>query len=120
FDRSGQGLDIAEELFWLLCEADDRTAAIDLLTLLDDERSDVDALAAVARLERGLGRIPQARAIAAKIARVDPDAGMLLTAELDLTPGVAADPAVIAQRLLAVPAESPRFADARKLATEAL
>ena len=50
FDRSGQALDIAEELYWLLCEADDRTAAIDLLTLLDDDRSDVDALAAVARL----------------------------------------------------------------------
>ncbi|HEX7843592.1 MAG TPA: tetratricopeptide repeat protein, partial [Kofleriaceae bacterium] len=55
FDRSGQALDIAEELFDLLCEADDRGAAIDLLTLLDDDHSDADALAVVARLGRGLG-----------------------------------------------------------------
>ena len=51
FDRAGQPMDIAEELFWLLCEADDRQGAIDLLTLLDDDRSDADALATVARLE---------------------------------------------------------------------
>jgi len=57
FDRSGQALDIAEELFWLLCEADDRPAALDLLTLLDDDRSDADALAVIARLDRGLGRL---------------------------------------------------------------
>ena len=50
--RIGQALDVAEELFFLLCEADDRTAAIDLLTLLDDDRSDTDALATVVRLER--------------------------------------------------------------------
>lgn len=116
FDRSGQALDIAEELYWLLCEADDRTAAIDLLTLLDDDRSDVDALAAVARLQRGLGRIEQARAIANRIALVDADAGALLHAELDL----AKDPAGVAKRLLAIPADSTRFADARRLAATAL
>src|SRR5262245_57702674 len=33
FDRAGQDMEVAEELFWLLCEADDRQAAIDLLTL---------------------------------------------------------------------------------------
>ena len=48
FDRAAQPLDIADELFWLLCEADDMQGAIDLLTLLDDDRSDVDALATVA------------------------------------------------------------------------
>ena len=62
FDRSGQALDVAEELFWLLCEADDRTAAIDLLTLLDDDRSDPTRSRMVARLHRGLGRIAEARA----------------------------------------------------------
>lgn len=116
FDRSGQALDIAEELYYLLCEADDRTAAIDLLTLLDDDRSDVDALAAVARLERGLGRIDQARAIANRIAIVEADAGTLLHAEIDMV----ADPTGVAKKLLAIPAESPRFADARKLAATAL
>lgn len=116
FDRSGQALDIAEELYWLLCEADDRTAAIDLLTLLDDDRSDVEALAAVARLERGLGRTEQARAIANRVAIVEPDAGTLLHAELDL----AADPTGVAKKLLAIAPDSPRFADARRLAATAL
>jgi Flp pilus assembly protein TadD len=116
FDRSGQALDIAEELYWLLCEADDRTAAIDLLTLLDDDRSDVDALAAVARLERGLGRVDQARAIANRVAIVDTDAGTLLHAELDAP----ADPAGVTNKLLAISADSPRFGDARRLAAQTL
>lgn len=116
FDRSGQALDIAEELFWLLCEADDRTAAIDLLTLLDDDRSDVEALAAVARLHRGLGLLAQARAIVARIAPVDAEAAKLLDAELD-TP---TDPAGAAVKLLAVSADSARFTEARRLAAEAL
>lgn len=116
FDRSGQALDIAEELYWLLCEADDRTAAIDLLTLLDDDRSDVDALSAVSRLERGLGRVEQARAVANRVAIVDADASVLLHAEIDL----AADPAGVAKKLLAIPADSARFADARRLAASAL
>jgi Flp pilus assembly protein TadD len=116
FDRSGQALDIAEELYWLLCEADDRTAAIDLLTLLDDDRSDVDALAAVARLERGLGRIDQARAIANRVAIVDADASTLLHAELDGP----ADPQGVAKKLLAISADSPRFVDARRLAANTL
>ncbi len=116
FDRSGQALDIAEELYWLLCEADDRTAAIDLLTLLDDDRSDVDALAAVARLYRGLGLIAPARAIASRIAMIDADAGSVLDAELDL----ASNPAAAVATLMAIPPESARFADARRLAAEAL
>ncbi len=116
FDRSGQALDIAEELYWLLCEADDRTAAIDLLTLLDDDRSDVEALSAVARLERGLGRIDQARAIANRVAIVDAEAGMLLHADID----AATDPTGVAKKLLAIPAESTHFADARRIAASAL
>ncbi len=116
FDRSGQALDIAEELFWLLCEADDRTAAIDLLTLLDDERSDVDALSAVARFERGLGRLEQARAIADRVAIVEPEAGVLLHAEIDAH----TDPAGVTKKLLAIPADSPRFGDARRLAASTL
>lgn len=116
FDRSGQALDIAEELYWLLCEADDRTAAIDLLTLLDDDRSDADALAAVARLERGLGRLGQARAIALRISTVDADAAAIVEAELDLH----IDRPAAIKRLLAIAPESPRFAEARRIAAEAL
>ncbi|MBA3462234.1 MAG: tetratricopeptide repeat protein [Deltaproteobacteria bacterium] len=116
FDRSGQALDIAEELYWLLCEADDRTAAMDLLTLLDDDRSDVEALAAIARLARGLGRLTQARAIAIRISAVDPDAGTLVHAELD----TASDPQGAVKRLLAITADSPRFAEARRLAGDIL
>lgn len=84
FDRAAQPLDIAEELFWLLCEADDRTAAIDLLTLLDDDRSEVDALAVVARLDRTLGRIPEARAVAARMAQTDTEAGAVALARAEL------------------------------------
>ena len=40
-----RAIHVAEELFWLLAEADDLQGAIDLLTLLDDDRSDPDALA---------------------------------------------------------------------------
>jgi len=116
FDRSGQALDIAEELFWLLCEADDRTAALDLLTLLDDDRSDVDALAAIARLARGLGKLAQARAIAIRIAAVEPDAGALVHAEID----AASDPAGAVKRLMAVAKDSARFGEARRLAGDIL
>ena len=117
FDRAGQPLDIAEELFWLLCEADDQTAAIDLLTLLDDDRSDTDALAVVARLYRGLGRLDDARAIATRIATLDADAGAIATAEVELESG---EPVEAAKRVLAIAADSSRFAEARRLATEAL
>src|SRR5258705_6737290 len=81
FDRRGRALDVAEELFWVLCEADDRTSALDLLTLLDDERSDVDALTAVARLHRGLGRLDESRALAARIVKLEADAGAIALAE---------------------------------------
>lgn len=116
FDRSGQALDIAEELFWLLCEADDRMAAIDLLTLLDDDRSDADALTAIARLARGLGRLTQARAIALRISAVEPEAGAIVHAELD-APG---DPTGAVKRLLPIAPDSPRFAEARRLAGDIL
>ena len=116
FDRAGQALDIAEELYWLLCEADDKTAAIDLLTLLDDDRSDVEALAAIARLSRGLGRLAEARAIAARIAAVDADAGVLVHAEIDGP----TDPQGSAKKLLAIAPDSARFGDARRLAGDLL
>ncbi len=71
FDRAGQPMDVAEELFGLLCEADDLRGAIDLLTLLDDERSDAEALAMVARLDIGLGRLDQAKGVQKKLAAME-------------------------------------------------
>jgi tetratricopeptide (TPR) repeat protein len=112
FDRSGQALDIAEELFWLLCEADDRAAALDLLTLLDDDRSDADALAVIARLERGLGRLAEARALAARIAAIDPDAGAIALAEIQLAAG---DRTAVQTTLAAIDGDSKLAEDAHRL-----
>ncbi len=117
FDRAAQPLDIAEELFWLLCESGDREAAIDLLTLLDDDRSELDALATVARLDRGLGRLDAARAVAARIAARDADAGALSLAETELAEG---DPRAAVTRALAIPATSEHAAEAQRFAAEAL
>jgi tetratricopeptide (TPR) repeat protein len=116
FDRSGQAIDIAEELFWLLCEADDRAAAIDLLTLLDDDRSDADALAVIVRLERGLGRIAEARTIARRIAEIDHDAGALALAEIQLAVG---DRAAAQTTLAAIDEASKVAEDAHRLSAEA-
>jgi tetratricopeptide (TPR) repeat protein len=112
FDRSGQALDIAEELFWVLVEADDRAAALDLLTLLDDDRSDADALAVLARLDRGLGRLAEARAIADRIAALDPSAGAIARAEVELAAG---DTAAVSTALASQATEA-----ARRLLAEAL
>lgn len=116
FDRSGQAPDVAEELFWVLCEADDRTAAVDLLTLLDDDRSDADLLAMVARLHRGLGQLDEARRIAARIGKLDADTGALVHAEIEHAAG---DPAAAAQRAMAIAEDAERFADARRIAAAA-
>ena len=116
FDRSGQAIDLAEELFWLLCEADDRPAAIDLLTLLDDDRSDPDALAVIARLDRSLGRIAEARAIAARIARLDRDRGAIAIAEAALAAGDR--PGAIAA-LAEIADEAKRADEAHRLAAVA-
>ncbi|HEY0481776.1 MAG TPA: tetratricopeptide repeat protein [Kofleriaceae bacterium] len=112
FDRSGQALDIAEELFDLLCEADDRAAAIDLLTLLDDDHSDVEALAVIARLERGMGRIAEARAIAGRISAIDRDAGAIALAEIQIATG---ERAAVEATLAVVEADGKRAAEARRL-----
>ena len=122
FDRTAQPLDIADELFWLLCEADDRQGAIDLLTLLDDDRSDVDALASVLGHDLGLGRIPEALAVAGRIAAQDADAGALALAEVHLATGELGkngEPLVVGD--VATIAEASRtFTLARRLAANAL
>jgi tetratricopeptide (TPR) repeat protein len=116
FDRSGQAIDIAEELFGLLCEADDRTAAIDLLTSLDDDHSDADALAVLARLDRGLGRIAEARALAERIAVIDRDAGAIALAEVHLAAG---DRRAAAATLATIERDGKLGADAHRLIAEA-
>jgi predicted Zn-dependent protease len=81
FDRAGQPLDVAEELFWLLAEADDLQGAVDLLTLLDDDRSDAEALATIARLEIQLGRLD----VAADIAKhLDGELAKIVTLAIDV------------------------------------
>jgi tetratricopeptide (TPR) repeat protein len=117
FDRAGQPMDIAEELYWLLCEADDRQGAIDLLTLLDDDRSDADALATVAQFQRQLGRTPEARVVASRIRPLDPDASVIALAETDLAEGLVD---VALQAVLAIPDKSKRYLQARRVAAEAL
>ena len=123
FDRAGQPLDIAEELYWLLCEADDRQAAIDLLTLLDDDRSDADALTTVVHFDLGLGRIDEARAIVPRIAAQDPDAGTIASAEIELATGELILDTLVpaaADAALAIPEASTRFGNARRIAALAM
>jgi tetratricopeptide (TPR) repeat protein len=117
FDRAGQPMDIAEELYWLLCEADDRQGVIDLLTLLDDDRSDADALASVAQFQRQLGRTPDARIVAAHIKLLDADAATISLAETDLAEGLV-DHAV--EMVLAIPEKSKRYLQARRIAVDGL
>lgn len=122
FDRSAQPLDIADELFWLLCEADDRQGAIDLLTLLDDERSDVDALASVLGHDLGLGRIPEALAVAGRIVAQDADAGALALAEVHLATGELGkngEPLAVTD-VAGIAETAPRFGLARRFAGNAL
>jgi tetratricopeptide (TPR) repeat protein len=116
FDRSGQALDIAEELFDLLCEADDRAAAIDLLTLLDDDHSDADALGVLARLDRGLGRLAEARALAERIAVIDRDAGAIARAEIEIAAG---NRAAAEGALATVDTDGKLAGEARRLTAEA-
>jgi Flp pilus assembly protein TadD len=115
FDRAGQPMDIAEELFYLLCEADDQQSAIDLMTLLDDDRSDADALATVAHWNRGFGRMGEARDVATRIKALDADAGTISIAETDLADGnIEAGLA----GAMSVAETSPRYLQARHVAIE--
>jgi len=122
FDRAGQPLDVAEELFWLLCEADDRQGAVDLLTLLDDDRSDLDALAMVERFDIELGRLVEAKTVVTRIATQDAEAGTVARAELESATGEVAstgEPLAVSTAL-SVPQSSSQFSLARRIAGDAL
>ncbi len=117
FDRAAQPIDLAQELFFLLCEAGDITAAKDLLTLLDDDRSDPDTLGLVARLELGLGAVDVAHVIASQLASIDADAAALV--EIEIAAGTHDLDA--AERLaLALPADSPVYGAGRRVAADAI
>lgn len=117
FDRAGQPMDLAEELYWVLLEADDAQGAVDLLTLLDDDRSDADALSTVAQYNRNMGRLPEARLVASHIKPLDPDASIIATAETDAVDGAVE---VALEALLKIPDSSPRFLQARGAAVAIL
>jgi hypothetical protein len=74
----GGDLGIGEQLFWLLCEQDDRRAALDLLGLLDDPSTGLEAQATVAHLHRSIGALDDAVR-----RRVFETASALLRANLD-------------------------------------
>ena len=117
FDRSGQALDIAEELFDLLCEADDRAAAIDLLTLLDDDHSDADALAACSRgSTAGSAGSPRPAAIAGRIGALDRDAGAIALAQVEIAAG---NRAAALGALATVDTDGKLAGEARRLTAEA-
>jgi tetratricopeptide (TPR) repeat protein len=105
-------MDLAEELYWLICEADDLQAAIDLLTLLDDDRSDADALATVAQFQRGLGRVAESRVVAAHIKPLDADESVIALAEADITDG---DTKAAIERLAPIAVSSPRYVESRRV-----
>jgi Tfp pilus assembly protein PilF len=67
-----------------LCEADDLQGAVDLLPLLDDDRSDAEALATVARLNIGLGRLDAAEAIATRLDAMEADLAAFVRVQLAL------------------------------------
>jgi tetratricopeptide (TPR) repeat protein len=117
FDRSSQDLDIADELYGLLLEADAPDAARDLLGLLDDSRSDAATLGLVAHRLRELGHVEEARELIARLTARDPDAGELATIELTAALG---DRRAAATRALAVLEASPIHDRARALAAAAL
>jgi len=117
FDRSGQDNELAEELFGLLCEAEDLQGALDLLALMDDDENDVAALSLVARLDRQLGRLDDARVLAERIAKRDADIGAIARAEAELAAG---DATAAAASAMTVAPDAKPFATARRVAADAL
>jgi tetratricopeptide (TPR) repeat protein len=117
FDRSGQDAEIAEELFWLLCERDDRRGALDLLGLLDDDGATLEIRLALVRLYLAIDDVGAARRVADQASASAPDRGdtavalaRVLRADGDLVAAAAA--------VEAVPATSPAYVTARTMLAE--
>jgi tetratricopeptide (TPR) repeat protein len=122
FDRTGGDLEVAEELFWLLCEADDRQGALDLLGVLDDPAASVATRVGIAHLYRQLGALDEAIRVAdgALAAVPDSPAARLIAAQARADRGRAADRAEAVALLLAIPLDERTAAPARALAVEVL
>jgi len=119
FDRAGNPVDVGEELFWLLLEADDRRAAVDLLGLLDDPSADSDDRVTLSRLYLTLGDLDRAQRQAETALAAAPASGeaMVAMARVQRDRGEL-DGAVATA--MAVPETSPAMASARSLASEIL
>jgi tetratricopeptide (TPR) repeat protein len=75
FDRSGVDGEIAEELFWLLCEHEDRVGALDLLGLLDDASAPLETKLGLVRLYLAIDEVVLARGVADAAVASAPDSG---------------------------------------------
>jgi tetratricopeptide (TPR) repeat protein len=117
FDRAGGTVDIGEELFWLLLEADDREGALDLLGLFDGPDVPVDARVAASRLYLAIDELASARAQAEAALAAQPASG---EAAVALARALRAAGDRDGARKLAeqVAATSPAFGAARALAAD--
>jgi tetratricopeptide (TPR) repeat protein len=122
FDRTGGDLTVAEELFWLLCEAGDRQGALDLLGLLDDPSLGLGAHLAIAHLYRQLGALAEAVAVADAALAAEPTsaAARLGAAQARADRGQGEDRADAIALALEIPIEDDNGPTARALAAELL
>jgi len=122
FDRTGGDAEVAEELFWLLCEADDRQAALDLLGLLDDSSAAPGLRLGVADLYRQIGALDDAVRIADELRADDPDntGARLVAAEARADRASGNDVADALALVLAIPIAGDDGPAARALAVELL
>lgn len=122
FDRTGGDLGVAEELFWLLCEADDRQGALDLLGLLDDPALNLAARLGIAHLYRQLGALDEAIRIADAERASDPESrsARLVAAQARADRNQGADHADAIALVLEIPIDDDNAPAARALAAELL
>ncbi len=122
FDRTGGDLGVAQELFWLLCEADDRQGALDLLGLLDDPVADERQRLGVAHLYRGIGALDDALRVADAARDTWPDsaAARLVAAQVRADRARTGDRAAAIALALEVPDGDELWPDARALAVDVL
>ena len=122
FDRTGGDLGVAEELFWLLCEADDRQGALDLLGLLDDPSSGLTARIGIAHLYRQLGALDDSVRVADAALVTEPDSSgaRLAAAQARADRARGTDRADAIALALEIPLDDDNGPVARALAAELL
>jgi predicted Zn-dependent protease len=119
FDRAGGTMDVGEELFWLLLEADDRAGALDLLGLFDQTDAGAETRLAVARLDLILDEPDRASHQIEDVLAAAPAASeaLMLRARIRYRSG---DRAGALADLAAIPDDAPAAAAARALTAEDL